>query len=71
MIARAYRKALRWSLETYSLNLVRLGNGGNAFHWGVEWSDLATALVRCIQTDGIEGRSYNLVDVPRFLRESI
>lgn len=62
-----------------------IGNGGNAFHWGVGkfsqgtcevWGDgtnklpfvlvqdVAAALVRCIQTDGIEGRSYNLVDIP-------
>jgi nucleoside-diphosphate-sugar epimerase/predicted dehydrogenase len=62
-----------------------IGNGGNAFHWGVGkfsesvcevWGDgtnklplvlvgdVAAALVRCIQTEGIEGRSYNLVDVP-------
>ena len=58
-----------------------IGNGGNAFHWGVGkfsegvcevWGDgtnklplvlvqdVAAALVRCIQTEGIEGRSYNL-----------
>jgi predicted dehydrogenase/nucleoside-diphosphate-sugar epimerase len=62
-----------------------IGNGGNAFHWGVGkfsegvcevWGDgtnklplvlvqdVAAALVRCIQTEGIEGRSYNLIDVP-------
>jgi predicted dehydrogenase/nucleoside-diphosphate-sugar epimerase len=62
-----------------------IGNGGNAFHWGVGkfsegvcevWADgsnklplvlvqdVAAALVRCMQTEGIEGRSYNLVDVP-------
>jgi nucleoside-diphosphate-sugar epimerase len=26
--------------------------------------DVAAALVRCSQTEGIDGRSYNLVDVP-------
>ena len=62
-----------------------IGNGGNAFHWGVGkfsesvcevWGDgtnklplvlvqdVAAALVRCIQTEGIEGRSYNLIDLP-------
>ena len=62
-----------------------IGNGGNAFHWGVGkfsegvcevWGDgtnklplvlvqdVAAALVRCIQIEGIEGRSYNLIDVP-------
>jgi predicted dehydrogenase/nucleoside-diphosphate-sugar epimerase len=62
-----------------------IGNGGNAFHWGVGrfsesvcevWGDgtnklplvlvhdVATALVRCIQIEGIEGRSYNLIDIP-------
>lgn len=62
-----------------------IGNGGNAFHWGVGkfssgicevWGDgtnklplvlvqdVAAALVRCIQAEGIEGRSYNLIDVP-------
>ena len=62
-----------------------IGDGGNAFHWGVGkfsdgvcevWGDgtnklplvlvqdVAAALVRCIQTEGIEGRSYNLIDVP-------
>jgi predicted dehydrogenase/nucleoside-diphosphate-sugar epimerase len=62
-----------------------IGNGGNAFHWGVGkfsdgvcevWGDgtnklplvlvqdVAAALIRCIQTDGIDGRSFNLIDVP-------
>jgi nucleoside-diphosphate-sugar epimerase len=62
-----------------------IGNGGNAFHWGVGkfsegvcevWGDgtnelplvlvqdVAAALVRCMQVVEIEGRSYNLIDVP-------
>ena len=62
-----------------------IGDGGNAFHWGVGkfsesvcevWGDgnnklplvlvqdVAAGLVRCIQTEGIEGRSFNLIDVP-------
>jgi predicted dehydrogenase/nucleoside-diphosphate-sugar epimerase len=62
-----------------------IGEGGNAFHWGVGkfsesvcevWDDgtnklplvlvqdVAAALVRCIQTEGIEGQSFNLIDVP-------
>jgi nucleoside-diphosphate-sugar epimerase/predicted dehydrogenase len=61
-----------------------IGQGGNAFHWGVGrfsenvcevWgdgnnklpfvlvADVASALLRCIQVPGIEGRSYNLIDI--------
>jgi nucleoside-diphosphate-sugar epimerase/predicted dehydrogenase len=53
-----------WGVGRFSESTCEVwGNGQNKLPF-VLVSDVATALVRGIQVSGIEGRSYNLVDVP-------
>jgi predicted dehydrogenase/nucleoside-diphosphate-sugar epimerase len=56
--------AFHWGVGKFSEGVCEVwGDGTNKLPL-VLVQDVAAALVRCIQTDGIEGRSYNLIDVP-------
>jgi nucleoside-diphosphate-sugar epimerase len=56
--------AFHWGVGKFSEGVCEVwGQGTNKLPL-VLVEDVAAALVRCIQVDGIEGRSYNLIDVP-------
>ena len=53
-----------WGVGRFSANVCEVWGEGKHKLPFVLVTDVATALVRGIQAEGIEGRSYNLVDVP-------
>jgi predicted dehydrogenase/nucleoside-diphosphate-sugar epimerase len=53
-----------WGVGKFSESVCEIwGDGTNKLPL-VLVQDVAAALVRCIQIEGIEGRSYNLIDIP-------
>jgi predicted dehydrogenase/nucleoside-diphosphate-sugar epimerase len=56
--------AFHWGVGKFSEGVCEVWGDGNNKLPFVLVEDVAAALVRCIQAEGIEGQSYNLIDIP-------